>query len=61
MGRDVASGRVALRGKMFTCGNKVGECILFLVELAVLVPAIAAFFAAANMSDGIDEAAIDQA
>ncbi len=60
MGCDVASSSVALHGKVFTRSDKVCERVLFPIELAILVPAISALLAAANMRNGIDETAIDQ-
>ena len=41
-------------------GDEIGEGVHLLQALAVLVPVIALVLAAANMGDGIDEAAIGQ-
>ena len=41
--------------------DEVGEGVLLLQQLAVLVPAAAHFLAAADMGDGVDHAAVEQA
>ena len=47
------------RANRFSCLNN--ETIHLLLALAIPVPAIALVLAAAHMSDGIDEAAVDEA
>ena len=46
---------------MLGAGDEVGERILFLEQLAVIVPFFAHLGAAANMCDRIDKAAVEQA
>ncbi len=41
-------------------GDEVLEGVFLALELAVFVPAIALFLAAADMGDGVDEAAISE-
>jgi hypothetical protein len=53
-------GGVAFGATRFARGDEVGEGVDLLLALAVLVPGIALVLAAADMGDGIDEAAIDQ-
>ena len=48
------------RDEMVGRGDEIGEGVLLLQALAVFVPVIAFVLAAANMGDGIDEAAIGE-
>ena len=61
MGDDAAPRGEASARQIFARGDKVGEAIGLFLALAVAVPAIALVLAAADMGDGIDEAAIHQA
>jgi hypothetical protein len=45
---------------VFGAGNEIAERIVLVFQLARLVPAPPLFLPAANMRDGIDEAAVNQ-
>src|SRR5690606_26933807 len=51
---------IAFLYEMASAGDEVGEGVGLLFALAIFVPVPALFLAAANVRDGIDEAAIDK-
>ena len=61
LGDDAALGGEACCREIFARGDEVGEAVHLLLALALAVPAIALVLAAADMGDGIDEAAVDEA
>ncbi len=61
MGDDAPPRGEAFAREIVPGRDEVGEGIDLLLALALLVPAIAFVLAAADMSDGVDKAAIDEA
>ena len=60
MGDDAVMAGETFRHEVFCGGDEVGKCVHLLVALAVFIPGKTLVLAAANMSDGIDEAAIHE-
>ena len=57
---DAVMRGVALGDEMLGHGDEIAEGVGLLLPLAVLVPGIALVLAAADMGDGVDEAAVGQ-
>ena len=50
-----------MRNEEFSGGNEIGESVEFIAHAAGVVPGFAEFTAAANVRDGEDDAAVEQA
>ena len=60
-GEEFVSLRVALGNQVLAAGDKVGKSVPFFQKLAVVIPGTAEIFAAADMSHGVDESAVEKA
>jgi hypothetical protein len=59
--RQPAAGRVLLGHQVVGAGDEVGEGVALGQQLAAVVPVLAQFAAAADMGQGVDHAAVQQA
>ncbi len=61
LNREFFRRRVALRNQVFGRGDEVREGVAFLFHAAGVVPRLSKLSAAADMSDGVDYTAVQQA